>query len=157
MREFFHEKLQWPIEFFNPLRNVAVADRSRSSEVAQSAHLLGELVGLALRSTITCPMELNLRPANVVRRHELAQRRPFFVVAARLFRARSARLGLLFPARRAASKRASPTRCRSRSTRCAGLKTRSRNLSKETAALDAAATPLAQRDQRSRRLAAHSR
>src|SRR5205823_6278486 len=26
MREFFHEKLQLPIEFFNPVRNVAVAD-----------------------------------------------------------------------------------------------------------------------------------
>ena len=50
-------------------------------EVAHSAHLLGELVGLALRSTMTCPMELNLRPANVVRRQRLAQRRPFFVLA----------------------------------------------------------------------------
>src|SRR5439155_18709732 len=25
MREFFHEKLQWPVEFLNPLRNVTVA------------------------------------------------------------------------------------------------------------------------------------
>ena len=53
--------------------------RDRRSR-AFRAHV-GELVGLALRSTLTCPMELNLRPANVVRRHRLAQRRPFFVVA----------------------------------------------------------------------------
>ncbi len=85
MREFFKEKLQLPIEFFNPLRNVAVAASIPVEEVAHSAHLLGELVGLALRSTTTCPMELNLRPANVVRRQRLAERRPFLLLAAACF------------------------------------------------------------------------
>ena len=32
MREFFQEKLQLPIEFFNPLRNVAVAKRRLRSK-----------------------------------------------------------------------------------------------------------------------------
>jgi type IV pilus assembly protein PilM len=82
MREFFHEKFQLPIDFFNPLRNVTVADSASASEVAHSAHLLGELVGLALRSVTVCPMDLNLPPANVVRRQELEKRRPFFIAAA---------------------------------------------------------------------------
>jgi type IV pilus assembly protein PilM len=82
MREFFHEKLQLPVEFFNPLRNVAVSDSAEIDKIAHSAHLLGELVGLALRTATTCPMELNLRPASVLRRQELEKRRPFFVVAA---------------------------------------------------------------------------
>jgi type IV pilus assembly protein PilM len=82
MREFFQEKLQVPIEFFNPLRNVSVADSGRVTEISQSAHLLGELVGLALRAATTCPMELNLRPVAVVRRQELERRRPYFMVAA---------------------------------------------------------------------------
>jgi type IV pilus assembly protein PilM len=82
MREFFHEKFQLAIEFFNPLRNVSVADSAAASEVAHSAHLLGELVGLALRSMTVCPMDLNLPPANVVRRQELEKRRPFFIAAA---------------------------------------------------------------------------
>jgi Tfp pilus assembly protein PilN len=51
-------------------------------EVAHSAHLLGELVGLALRSATVCPMELNLRPASVVRRHDLEKRLPFFIATA---------------------------------------------------------------------------
>src|SRR6478752_42564 len=68
MREFFQEKLQVPVEFFNPLRNVAVSEAVDPGEVARSAHLLGELTGLALRSATTCPMELNLRPRSVVRR-----------------------------------------------------------------------------------------
>jgi Tfp pilus assembly protein PilN len=82
MREFFHEKFQLPIEFFNPLRNVAVSEAASASGVAQSAHLLGELVGLALRSVTVCPMELSLLPASVVRRQELERRRPFFIAAA---------------------------------------------------------------------------
>src|SRR5262245_4941663 len=82
MREFFHEKFQVPIEFFNPLQSVTVAESAPMQDVARSAHLLGELVGLALRSVTVCPMELNLRPASVVRRHDLEKRRPFFIAAA---------------------------------------------------------------------------
>jgi Tfp pilus assembly protein PilN len=51
-------------------------------DVARSAHLLGELVGLALRSLTICPVELNLRPGTVVRRQDLEKRRPFFIAAA---------------------------------------------------------------------------
>jgi type IV pilus assembly protein PilM len=82
IREFFHEKLQLPIEFFNPLRNVAVASSAPIDEITRLAHLLGEPVGLALRTARNCPMELNLRPAKVVRRQELEKRRPSFIVAA---------------------------------------------------------------------------
>jgi type IV pilus assembly protein PilM len=85
MREFFQEKLQVPVEFFNPLRNVAVSEAVDAGEVARAAHLLGELTGLALRSATTCPMELNLRPRSVVRRHETERRRPYLVLAAACF------------------------------------------------------------------------
>ncbi len=82
MREFFHEKLQMPVEFFNPLRNVAVeGSHLNLEEVGQHAHTLGELVGLALRGVSSCPMELNLRPASVVKAHRLAEQRPFIVLA----------------------------------------------------------------------------
>jgi type IV pilus assembly protein PilM len=81
MREFFTEKLQLPVEFFNPLRNVAVTGGISADEISRSAHRLGELVGLALRGTSECPMEMNLRPKKVVRRHELAKRRPYIILA----------------------------------------------------------------------------
>jgi len=81
MREFFTEKLQLPVEFFNPLRNVAVTGGISAEEISRSAHRLGELVGLALRGTSECPMEMNLRPKKVVRRHELAKRRPYIILA----------------------------------------------------------------------------
>jgi type IV pilus assembly protein PilM len=82
MREFFQEKLQIPIDFFNPVRNVAIANEAEAGQIAQSAHLLGELVGLALRTVASCPMELNLPPPGVVRAHELQRRRPFLIGAA---------------------------------------------------------------------------
>ena len=82
MREFFQEKLQVPIEFFNPLRNVAVAPEVNAEEIAKSAHLMGEVVGLALRAVTTCPVELNLRPPTVVRAQEVERRRPFLIAAA---------------------------------------------------------------------------
>jgi Tfp pilus assembly protein PilN len=80
MREFFQEKFQLPVEFFNPLRNVAVGSGLNIDEIGKNAHRMGELVGLALRGTSDCPMELNLRPARVVRRHDLAAKRPYLVI-----------------------------------------------------------------------------
>ena len=82
MREFFQEKLQLSVAFFNPLRNVAVADTAPADDLSRSAHLLGEVVGLALRTVTACPMELNLRPASVVRRQTLEKRRLSFMIAA---------------------------------------------------------------------------
>jgi type IV pilus assembly protein PilM len=81
MREFFHEKLQLPVEFFNPLRNVQVASNLNVEEVGRNAHTLGEMVGLALRGALSSPMELNLRPATVVRRQRIGEQIPYFVMA----------------------------------------------------------------------------
>ena len=80
MREFFHEKFELPVEFFNPLQNVSVSEST--PDTTRSAHLLGELVGLALRSVTICPMKINLLPASVARRQDLEKRRPFFIAAA---------------------------------------------------------------------------
>ncbi len=82
LREFLREKMQLPVEFFNPLRNVAVAPSAPVAEMTRSTHLLGELVGLALRTATACPMELNLRPEKVTRRHDFEKRRPMLVMAA---------------------------------------------------------------------------
>jgi type IV pilus assembly protein PilM len=81
LREFFAEKFQLPIEFFNPLKNVAVTANVNVQEVVRNAHLLGELVGLSLRGINNCPMELNLRPTSVVKAQRIAARRPYLIVA----------------------------------------------------------------------------
>lgn len=81
LREFFAEKFQLPLDFFNPLRNVTVTPNVDVAEVVKNAHLLGELVGLGLRNINNCPMELNLRPASVVKAHRVAARRPYLILA----------------------------------------------------------------------------
>ncbi|CAN5746883.1 hypothetical protein BH09VER1_BH09VER1_11480 [soil metagenome] len=82
MVEFFSEKLQMPIEHFNPLRNVTVDNTETAAVVADRAHTLGEVVGAALRNLGNCPLEINLRPASVVREQDLAKRKPFLIFAA---------------------------------------------------------------------------
>ena len=81
LREFFAEKFQLPLDFFNPLRNVTVTSNVNVADVVKHAHVLGELVGLGLRSINTCPMELNLRPASVVKAQRVAARRPYLILA----------------------------------------------------------------------------
>ncbi len=81
MREFFTEKLQLPVEYFNPFRNVGVGGDVDVESVARHAHGLGEIVGLGLRGAADCPMELNLRPASVIRQQRLAGRKPALMLS----------------------------------------------------------------------------
>lgn len=82
MIEFFSEKLQMPVEHFNPLRNVTVGSPEVAAMASSSAHTLGEVVGSALRNLGNSPIEINLRPLSVVREYDLAKRKPFLVLAA---------------------------------------------------------------------------
>lgn len=141
MREFFHEKLQWPVEFFNPLRNVVVGPALAVEEVSQAAHLLGELVGLALRSTMTCPMELNLRPASVVRRQQLAQRQPYFILAGVCFILGLLAWGFYF-GRSARVQAAVANHLEEEVSPMHRVETQLNRFRRETAVLDQTATPL---------------
>src|SRR6266700_2779387 len=141
MREFFNEKLQLPVEFFNPLRNVAAAEPAPVAELARSEHLLGEVVGLALRSVSSCPMELNLLPRNVVRRQELERRQPFFIMAAACFIL--ALLGWSAYYTRAAQVMRQSTRVLQQKIDTMRVaETRLDKLKKQAASLDSFATPL---------------
>jgi type IV pilus assembly protein PilM len=82
IREFFAEKLQMPIDFFNPLRNVTVSPTVDIDAAGRAAHTFGELVGLAIRSASEAPMELNLEPASVTKAKLLARKQPFMILAA---------------------------------------------------------------------------
>jgi type IV pilus assembly protein PilM len=142
MREFFREKLQVPIELFNPIRDVAVADSAPINEVTRSSHLLGELVGLALRSATACPMELDLRPAIVVRRQELEKRRPSFIMAAAAVILALLGWGLYYT-RAAQVARSAAKQIRNINAPMRAAETKIDNLRKQAASLDAIATPLA--------------
>ncbi len=82
IREFFQEKFPaMEVDYFNPLRNVTVAEAANTDNLAHATHTLGELVGLALRGLGSCPMELNLRPASVSKAEKRAAQRPYLIAA----------------------------------------------------------------------------
>ncbi len=82
MLEFFAEKMQMPVEFFNPFRNVAIGSGVDQSELSRFAPALGESVGLAARQIGDSPVSINLRPPSVVRAQDLDRRKPFLIAAA---------------------------------------------------------------------------
>lgn len=81
-REFFSEKLNIPVEYFNPLRNVEIDPSLDLDELAKVAHSLGEAVGLGLRNLAHCPVELNLMPESSLARQRFTQKKPFFIASA---------------------------------------------------------------------------
>src|ERR1035437_3816696 len=77
--QFFAEKLNMPVEYFNPLRNVQLDPPINLEELARVAHSLGEVVGLGLRNLAHCPVELNLMPESTLRWQSFNQKKPYFI------------------------------------------------------------------------------
>jgi type IV pilus assembly protein PilM len=79
---FLKDKLKVEVDYLNPFRNAAVSDRISTEQIGKDLHLLGEVVGVALRRIHTCPVEINLMPRAMVRRKTFERRLPFFAVTA---------------------------------------------------------------------------
>ncbi len=77
--QFFAEKLNVPVEYFNPLRNVQIDPSLNLEDLARVAHSLGEVVGLGLRNLARCPIELNLMPASTLRWQTFNEKKPYFI------------------------------------------------------------------------------
>lgn len=80
-REFFAEKLNVPVEYFNPFRNVQIDPSVNIEELETVAHAFGEVVGLGLRNIAQCPVELNLVPKSIRQRQQFDQKKPYFIAA----------------------------------------------------------------------------
>ncbi len=79
---FLKEKLKVDVDYLNPLRNVVVASQISEDEIANHVHTLGSNVGLALRSVLSCPIEINLLPEKVKKQKAFQQKMPMFFMAA---------------------------------------------------------------------------
>ncbi len=76
--QFFAEKLNLPVEYFNPFRNVQIDPTINLEELAGVAHSFGEVVGLGLRNVAQCPVEMNLMPKSSLQRQQFNQKKPYF-------------------------------------------------------------------------------
>jgi type IV pilus assembly protein PilM len=79
--QFFAEKLNVPVEYFNPFRNVQIDPAISLEELAKVAHSMGEIVGLGLRNLANCPVELNLMPESTLRWQSFNQKKPYFILS----------------------------------------------------------------------------
>src|ERR1041385_5474842 len=55
--QFFAEKLNLPVEYFNPFRNITIEPHIDLEDLAKVAHSFGEVVGLGLRNLAQCRSE----------------------------------------------------------------------------------------------------
>jgi hypothetical protein len=94
--QFFAEKLNVPVEYFNPFRNVQIDPGVNLEELAQVAHSLGEVVGLSLRNLANCPVEMNLMPASTLRWRTFNEKKPYFVATVFSLVAVAFAVGFLF-------------------------------------------------------------
>jgi type IV pilus assembly protein PilM len=77
--QFFSEKLNLEVEYFNPFRTVEIDPSVDLETLSKIAHSFGEVVGLGLRNTSECPVELNLIPKSLLKRQQFNQKRPYFI------------------------------------------------------------------------------
>jgi len=77
--QFFAEKLNAPVEYFNPFRNVQIDPAVNLEELARVAHSLGEVVGLGLRNLANCPVEMNLMPESTLHWRTFNEKKPYFL------------------------------------------------------------------------------
>src|SRR5262249_10195398 len=94
--QFFAEKLNVPVEYFNPLRQVQIDPSINLEDLARVAHSLGEAVGLGLRNLAHCPVELNLMPESTLKWQAFNQKKPYFVATVFSLAAGVVAMGLLF-------------------------------------------------------------
>ncbi|MRR39301.1 hypothetical protein EG829_32585, partial [bacterium] len=94
--QFFAEKLNVPVEYFNPLRNVQLDPALDLEELSRVAHTMGEVVGLGLRNLAHCPVELNLMPESTIKKQAFNQKKPYFIATVLSVVAAIAAIGFLF-------------------------------------------------------------
>jgi len=81
IREFFAEKLNLPVDHFNPFRNVSVAKGATTELAAAHGHQYGDLVGSALAQAGEVPIRIELVPESVKQNRELESRKPALILA----------------------------------------------------------------------------
>lgn len=81
MDTFIREKMQVEVSYLNPFVNIAVGCPVAEGDAASLMQLSG-VVGLALRRAATCPVEINLLPADLASRKAFLSRLPYFAIAA---------------------------------------------------------------------------
>jgi Tfp pilus assembly protein PilN len=82
MNTFFADKLQVEVQYLNPFLHVALGPQINTEQLGRDAFMLAEVIGLALRRKLACPVEINLLPPAMARRKTFRRRIPYFGLVA---------------------------------------------------------------------------
>ena len=78
-REFIQERLNVPVQFFNPIHNVTIGKSVNSDQLSKEAYLMGELVGLGLKAIGKATIKIDLIPLSVAKAKEARKKLPFVI------------------------------------------------------------------------------
>lgn len=82
MDTFFREKLKTEVEYLNPFNSVEAGPKVDTEQLGSDFCSLCEVVGLAMRKSASCLVEINLMPPNLVQKKTFRKRIPFFAIGA---------------------------------------------------------------------------
>lgn len=85
LREFLEEKLNLPVETFNPLQRISVGKGVDVDALGREAHQLGEIVGLGLRASENAEISIDLVPDAVQAQRDINRRKPALIAASGIF------------------------------------------------------------------------
>ena len=94
--QFFAEKLNVPVEYFNPFRNLQIDPAVNLEDLSRHAHGMGEVVGLGLRNLANCPVEMNLMPESTLRWQSFNEKKPYFIATVFSLALVAGAMGLMF-------------------------------------------------------------
>lgn len=79
---FLSEKLGLPVEYLNAFKLVSISKNVDRKKLASIAHMFPELLGLAVNSITSCPIEISLLPTSIKKQHTIKEKNPYFFAIA---------------------------------------------------------------------------
>ena len=74
---FFSEKLRMDVHYLNPFQVMNLAPEIDRTELQERAHMFAEVIGLAMRYRMRCPVEVSLIPPAIRRQRIFQQKKPY--------------------------------------------------------------------------------
>ncbi len=76
---FFSEKLRLEVSYLNPYKIVSLSENLDVKKLEESAHFFAETVGVGLRNSLECPVEISLTTDSLRQQQSFAIRKPFII------------------------------------------------------------------------------
>lgn len=75
---FFNEKLRIPVDYLNAFQVVGIGQEINKDQLLEVAPMFSELIGLALKHIVSCPVDISLMPAAIKKFKALQRKKPYF-------------------------------------------------------------------------------